>query len=395
MKLLSLLRTARMFLRVAGRLPPDHLWYLARRMGDERPYRFGGQTRINSFFPPHPSPAFDRFCEAVVARRRVPYSTYLAVTSRCPCRCAHCSHAGRPEAELDTAGALALIAQIKALGTCTLGLTGGEPLLRADLEALLAAAGPEMATIVFTTGHGLDAARARSLAESKLGCVTIGVEAADAEAHDAVRGCPGSFDEARAAAAACRAAGLHLALSTVGTRERIASGELERIRLLAARWGASELRVLTPVATGGFAGRPEAMLDEAERAELVRFHLQGNRRSDGPAIACAAHLESPELFGCGAGFHHLFVDSAGKVCPCDLTPLSFGDATEEPLAAIWARMERFFPLPRRACLMARLASELKAGEPLPLCRERSEALCPPRPAGEPLPEGFRRLSKNR
>ncbi len=395
MSLAGLLHASRLFLRVAGRLPAGHLLYLARRMADEKPHRFAGATRINSFFPPHPSPAFDRFCDAVVARGRVPYSTYFAVTARCPCRCSHCSHGGRRRAELDTAGALGLVAQIKALGTCTLGLTGGEPLLRADLEELVTAAGPEMATLLFTTGHRLDTARARRLAQAGLGCVTVGLESSDPAIHDATRRVAGSFDQARRAVEACQEAGLYVALSTIGTRERLASGELERIRDLAERWSARELRVLAPVATGALAGKPGAMLTAAERAALSSFHVRHNRRQGGPAIACSAHLESAELFGCGAGYHHLFIDSAGEVCPCDLTPLSFGDAVEEPLAEIWARMERHFPLPRRACLMQRLAGLIPPDTALPLSRVESESLCPARSPDEPLPEGFRRLLTSR
>ena len=67
-----LLDTLRMFRPVLGRLPAGHLARLWRMLGDERTHRFGGQVRIDSFFPPWPSPAFDRLCAALVARRRVP-----------------------------------------------------------------------------------------------------------------------------------------------------------------------------------------------------------------------------------------------------------------------------------------------------------------------------------
>ncbi|GAH56345.1 unnamed protein product, partial [marine sediment metagenome] len=77
-------RVLRMFRPLVGRLPAGHLWYLFRRMRNEKPHRFNGQLRINTFFPPYPSQAFDRFCRAVVERRRVPFSTYLAVTHDCP-----------------------------------------------------------------------------------------------------------------------------------------------------------------------------------------------------------------------------------------------------------------------------------------------------------------------
>jgi MoaA/NifB/PqqE/SkfB family radical SAM enzyme len=381
----------RMFARMVGRAPARHLWYLLGRMRDEKPHRFAGQVRINTFFPPYPSPAFDRFCRAVIARQRVPYSTYLAVTGRCPFSCAHCSYAGRSATELAREQLLDAVAQIKSLGTCTLGLTGGEPLLRPDLEDLVRAAGPEMACILFTTGHDLDAARAQRLAAAGVACVTIGVENATPATHDRVRGVAGSFAQAHSAAAACRAAGLYLAVSTVATRPKLANGELDRIYALAAEWGAGEMRILTPVATGAWRGCGANQLDRAERQTLIDFHRQHNRRPHGPAVACFAHLESDELFGCGAGFHHLFIDAAGHVCPCDLTPLSFGNLTREPLADIWHRMAAYFPRPRRGCLMNALAGKLSAAEGLPVCRAESERLCTACPPQGSLPEGYRRL----
>ena len=394
MSVISTLQVMGMFARLVGRVPLGHLWYLLARMRDEKPHRFAGQLRVNSFFPPCPTPAFDRFCQALIDRRRVPYSTYLAVTGECPFRCPHCSYAGRATGQLTSEQLLDVVRQIKEVGTCTLGLTGGEPLLRGDLEELIAAAGPEMVCIVFTTGHGLDARRAGRLASAGVSSVTVGIESADPDVHDAVRECPGSFAEAVSAVRVCRAANIYTAVSTVGTRERITNGDLERMYELARQWGVGEFRIRTPVAPGARSRREVAMLTPDERRALGDFHVEHNHRPDGPAVVSLARLESDALFGCGAGFHHLFIDATGQVCPCDLTPLSFGDVTTEPLADIWQRMGEFFPLPRRGCLMAGLAGRLgQEGAPLPVSRDRSERICPPCRSDQPLPESYRRLFK--
>ncbi|HUU09631.1 MAG TPA: radical SAM protein [Phycisphaerae bacterium] len=385
---------ARLFARLVGRLPAGHLWYLARRMRHEKPHIFAGQLRINSFFPPFPSTAFDRFVQATAARQRVPYSVYLAVTDACPYRCPHCSYARRRPGGLPLKKLLALVGEIKALGTATLGFTGGEPILRADLEDLVAAAGPDMATVLFTTGHGLDAARAGRLAAAGIANVTVGLDSADPAEHDRVRGIRGSFEEARAAVAACRAAGVYAALSTIGTPAKLESGDLERMYALAAEWGAQELRILPPVATGGWAGQRGVMLTPETCAALGRFHAAHNRRPGGPAVAAVPYLESAEMFGCGAGYHHLFIDASGEVCPCDLTPLAFGNVADEPLAAIWDRLGSRFPRPRLTCLMAEVADRIPPGA-LPMPREASEALCPPCVADGPLPEVHRRLFRTR
>ena len=379
-----------MLAKAAGRLPVGHLWYLLRRMRNEKPHRFDGQLRINSFFPPYPSQAFERFLSAVIQRRRVPYSAYLAVTSECPYSCEHCSYIRRPAPDMSSRQMLDVIDQVKGLGGCTLGLTGGEPLLRADLEELVAAAAPQMATIVFTTGYGLDAARAGRLAQAGVTCVTVGVESAEPGSHDEVRGASGSFAQARQAVSACRQAGIYTALSTIATPRRIASGQLERIYRLGADWGVGELRVLAPVATGAARGCECFTLMQPQRRTLHDFHISHNRRRGGPAVASFAYLESDQMFGCGAGYHHMFIDAAGQVCPCDLTPLSFGDITREPLADIWDRMGTYFPLPRCGCLMGKLAGKI-AGQELPLARAESESLCSLRRADEPLPQVYRRL----
>jgi len=408
-----------MFRPLLGRVPPGHLWYLLRRMRNERPHRFAGQTRINTFFPPCPSPAFDRFCRAVIDRRRVPFSTYLAVTSRCPFRCAHCSLAGRRQAEWTREQALDLIAQIKALGTCTIGFTGGEPLLRDDLEELVAAAGPEMATIVFTTGLGLDDRRAEALARAGVTCVTVGIESDDPARHAAVRGEGSAIDDlrlsigtersggssqienrksridnswhaARRAVESCRRAGVYAAISTIAARDKLLGGELERMHELGRQWGVGEFRVLAPVATGGWADRGQEMLSDDEMRALADFHVRTNRSGRLPAVACFAYLESAELFGCGAGYHHLFIDAAGEVCPCDLTPLSMGNALARPLAEIWAQMGELFDRPRRGCLMRELAGRITG--PLPMPPEQSRRLCDGcRDRTAQLPEGYRRL----
>ncbi len=391
-------------------MPAGHLWYLLRRMRNEKPHRFDGQVRINTFFPPHPSAAFDRFLSAVIERRRVPFSTYLAVTGDCPFKCPHCSYGRRPSGGLETSELLDVIEQVRAIGTCTLGLTGGEPLLRDDIEDLVAAAsgasdtsvpspkrgspGP-MATILFTTGHGLTDERARRLAEAKLTCMTVGIESDDPDAHDAIRGAAGSFEQARQAVRASKEAGIYTAVSTVGTRERIASGELERMFDLAAKWGVGEFRLLAPVATGSAAGCESFGLSPSQQQALYDFHVAHNRRRPGPAVASFAYLESPDMFGCGAGYHHLFIDAAGEVCPCDLTPLSFGNVPDEPLAEIWRRMGEIFTAPRHNCLMREISPELASAADeaasLPLPRERSEQLCANCARRHPLPECYRRL----
>lgn len=363
-------------------------------MRNEKPHRFGEQIRINTFFPPYPSVAFERFCQTIVQRSRIPLSVYIALTPKCPYKCEHCSYQRRSNSELSHQQFLDIIKQVKALGTSIVGFTGGEPLLRDDLAELVAAAKPEMATIVFTSGYGLDATKAKQLADAQCDCVTVGFESAEPAVHDRIRGSEGSFAIAEKAVETAQEQGLYTAISTVGTRERLFSEELQKLYDLACKWNVGEFRLLAPVATGGQAGCAAFMLSEQEYQALADFHIDHNRKQGGPAVASFAYLESNQMFGCGAGYHHLFIDATGEVNPCDLTPLSFGNAVEDPLAEIWQRMSDTFPHPRCGCLMSKLAEKI-GPEPLPLSPERSKELCPAPDKNTPLPEGYRRLLKSR
>jgi MoaA/NifB/PqqE/SkfB family radical SAM enzyme len=394
MSSMNALQAVEMFSPLVGKVPKDHLKYLARLMENEKPHRFGGRIHLNTFFPPYPSPAFDSFCSAIVSRKRVPLSLYLAITDRCPFRCCHCSYAGRNVGRMSHEAILKVIAQIKNIGTCTLGITGGEPLLRDDLEDLIAAAEPEMATIIFTTGYGLSEGRAKKIAQAGPTCFTIGLESTKPEEHDAVRGLKGSFDAAKKAVRLLNEAGVYTAISTIGKREKIISGELDRMYELGRSWGVKEFRVIAPVATGAMVTCAASMLTDEEYQTLFDFHAKYNTApGEGPVVASFAYLESEKLFGCGAGYHHVFIDANGEVCPCDLTPLSFGNVTKEPLTEIWTRMGEFFDKPRCKCLMGKIAQtgKLASYEKLPLAVEESIKVCPHRDPNEPIPEGYRRL----
>lgn len=386
------------FLKCLGKLPASHLWYLAKQFRNEHPHHHNGRMYVNTFFPPYPSKPFDRFLDTVIERKRVPYSTYFAVTDKCPFSCPHCSYGLHKKGSLDTKQALNVIEQIKSLGTVTIGFTGGEPLLREDIVELVGSVGDQVATMMFTTGHRLNKELAGQLLGAELDCMMIGIESDDSAEHDKVRGVAGSFDEAIKAIGLSLEAGLYTAISTVGTKEKIKNGHIQRLAHLADKYGVHEFRVLEPIPTGSFYNQKDEVLSKDESKELADFHKQWNRKNSGPAISGFSYLESEEMFGCGAGFHHLFIDAIGNVCPCDLTPLSFGNVLEEPLEKIWLEMGQIFDLPRCECLMKEICkktSNLKDSQELPLDSEKSFDLCRAVNNSDKLPKVYKNLFKDR
>lgn len=370
------------------------VWDLLRSMSSEKPHRFGNQIRLSSYFPPYPSDAFSRFCEYSIDRRRAPLSTYLAVTGVCPCRCGHCSYGSRPATQMSLEKLFTIINELKQLGCCTLGLTGGEPMMRTDLEQLVAAAKPELATMVFTTGWGMSQERAYRLAEAGLDTLTVSLESVTPEKHDQVRQKAGSFEKALAAIKAAQQAGLYVAMSSMATREAMNSGEIERVYQFAKELGVGELRINPPIATGAFAGQLEKMLSQEELDAQEDFIASHNQLPDGPAVSSFAHFESFKLFGCGAGFHHLFIDAEGNVCPCDLTPLSFGNLHKNSLVEIWQDMGKHFVGPRHKCIMRNLAQQIPADATLPLPQEQSLCICPKHDYSHGLPRMYDLLDQH-
>jgi len=397
-KLRDWLKFAPVFWMCLGKLPTKHLLYMARQVRYENPHSHNGRIHINSFFPPYPSKAFDKFLDAVINGWRVPFSTYFAVTDKCPYKCPHCSYGRHVTGSLDTQQALGVIEQIKSIGTVTLGFTGGEPLFRDDIVDLVEATGVDMATVMFTTGYKLTGDLAKKLFDVGLDCMTIGIESDDLENHDAIRGVRGSFNTTLQAIDLSLNAGLYTAISTIGSRDKLHDGTLHRLADMASKKGVHEFRILEPVPTGSYSGENNQVLTPEESRKIAEFHKQWNRKGNGPAIASFAHLESDAMFGCGAGFHHLFVDALGNVCPCDLTPLKLGNVLEQPLYDIWQEMSQWFDLPRCGCLMKRLCTETDAFEDvekLPLCTARSEELCGRLQRDEKLPQVFANLFKDR
>src|SRR5260221_13221133 len=111
----------------------------------------------------------------------------ISVTDRCQFRCTYCmprevfgrDFAFLPRAELLTFEELARLARVFAgLGVRKLRLTGGEPLLRRDLEkvvAMLAGIGD----IALTTNGAVLAGQARTLAAAGLRRVTVSLDSLD------------------------------------------------------------------------------------------------------------------------------------------------------------------------------------------------------------------------
>ncbi|HVM28521.1 MAG TPA: GTP 3',8-cyclase MoaA [Mycobacteriales bacterium] len=127
---------------------------------------------------------------ALDVRGRALRDLRISVTDRCNFRCPYCmprevfgaDHAFLPRDEILSFEEIARLVRVFAeLGVTKVRLTGGEPLLRRDLEVLveMVAGTPGVTDVALTTNGSLLAARARALKDAGLSRVTVSLDSLD------------------------------------------------------------------------------------------------------------------------------------------------------------------------------------------------------------------------
>lgn len=149
-------------------------------------------------------------------KRKIPIFVSYAVTQRCNLNCDYCVYKGLkwPDSELNTEDALNLISQLASAGNVFLMLTGGEPLLRNDIDLLVEHAYSKGLTVAMSTNGTLLPGHTDIL--KRLSYISISVDG-PSDAHDKVRG-KGSFEKAVNAICLARANGVKvITTTTIGT----------------------------------------------------------------------------------------------------------------------------------------------------------------------------------
>jgi Fe-coproporphyrin III synthase len=137
-------------------------------------------------------------------------------TRACNLRCAHCyasSDGGQAPEEMSTDEARRVFDDLAAFGVPVLLLSGGEPLVRADLFELIDhARSVGLRTVLSSNGTRIDEATADRLAGAGLSYVGVSLDSVDPGRNDAFRGRRGAFDDALGGLRRAREAGLKTGL---------------------------------------------------------------------------------------------------------------------------------------------------------------------------------------
>lgn len=309
---------------------------------------------VNSFIPPINSQAFhtiashvpgtgaDFFENHTTGLRTAPISTYIAVTDKCMYHCWHCSankfmKDACKGSEFTTEQLKEVVHQLQEFGVGILGFTGGEPLLRTDLEEVLKTIDKRSVTYLFTTGYHLTYERAKSLKEAGLFGVAISIDSLDEQAHNAMRQNPNAYKEAINAIQNAKRAGLYTMSQTVCTRELLHDGIYELAAYL-KQLGVDEMRIMEPLPCGSLQEHQEAVLTQDEQKQLIQLHITLNKNKTCPKASVFPYVESEAQFGCGAGVQHSYIDNKGNFGACDFLNKTYGNIFQEDIHEIWKRM---------------------------------------------------------
>jgi PqqA peptide cyclase len=275
-----------------------------------------------------------------------PLALLAELTHRCPLQCPYCSNPLELEhasAELDTTTWQRVLAEAAHLGVLQVHFSGGEPLVRRDLEELVRyAAQSGLYTNLITSGVLLDRRRMTALVEAGLEHVQLSFQDADDDIGDRIARFPDAQAKKRQAAALVKAAGLPLTINAVMHRQNLA--RLPQMIQLALELGASRIEVAHVQYYGwSLLNRAallptRAQLDEATAiVETARDRFTGVLTID--YVVPDYYARRPKACMGGWGRQFLNVSPAGKVLPChaaeSLPGFDFPSVHEASLAAIW------------------------------------------------------------
>jgi pyrroloquinoline quinone biosynthesis protein E len=296
-----------------------------------------------------------------------PYALLAEITYRCPLHCPYCSNPARVRSngELTTDEWQRVLREAAELGVLQVGFSGGEPLVRRDLAALVRSAREaNLYTNLITSGVGLDESRVTELREAGLDSVQLSFQADDAGLADEIAGAR-AHQIKLAAASFVRAAGIPLSLNFVIHRRNI--DRLPQIIGLAEALGAERVELANTQFYGWAFLNRSALLPTREQVDRAREVATAAKARLAGKIDIFYVLPDyyetrPKPCLNGWGRRYLTVNAIGDVLPCPTASSAIPDLRLENIRAqsldwIWRESESFnrfrgtewMPEPCRSC----------------------------------------------
>jgi MoaA/NifB/PqqE/SkfB family radical SAM enzyme len=301
---------------------------------------------------------------AWLSARRMPVLVHFEVTLRCNARCGFCDYwKTDPATRAQELKSFADAARF--FNPMLVTFTGGEPLLRRDLEELVAAVARAIRlkyVTLITHGGMLTAERARSLWDAGINQFNISLDYLDGR-HDTARGIPGLTAKILAAVSAMRSQGIDsIRFNTV-----IKDDNLDQLLPIVRQAAALGCGVNFSVYTDAKNGNRDHLVRETQGRQLehvIEELLAYKRKRRGVITSSDYYLEQVPRYvrgemtePCRSGVRTIHLDPTGRVKRCPDFPTDF----------FWSDFRRYEPIACNACYYA---CRGEAQAPLRLSRVR-------------------------
>ncbi|MCL5036921.1 MAG: radical SAM protein [Chloroflexi bacterium] len=279
------------------------------------------------------------------------------VTKKCNLSCLHCYRdAGEAGLfELTTLEGKHLLESIAKAGFRVLVLSGGEPLLRADIYELIEKAVElKLRVVMGTNGTLLTEGTVMKLKRAGVARVGISIDSLNTAVHDEFRRFEGALQKSVDGMQACRVYGLPFQVHTTVTKRNV--DEIFQITDFAVRAGAEAHHIFFLVPTGRASEHEELFLDKkdyeiflqklVEKMDSCPIVIKPTCAPQFMRIASNKGIRHRFKKGCLAGVSYCVILPGGEVHPCPYFPLSLGNVRDVPFEEIWAGNDVFHELRR-------------------------------------------------
>jgi pyrroloquinoline quinone biosynthesis protein E len=270
------------------------------------------------------------------------------LTYRCPLHCVFCSNPtdyAQHTGEISTEDWKRVFREARTMGAVQLGFSGGEPLLREDLEELVAEARSlGYYTNLITSGIGLTEPRARALKEAGLDHIQLSFQDSTRELNDFLSSTR-TFEHKSKVAAIIKGLGYPMVLNCVMHRYNLP--HVGRIIDMAERMGADFLELANTQYYGwawlnrdALMATPQDLADAEAVVDASRQRLAGRMKILWVSPDYVDAKPKPCMAGWGAVF--LVIAPDGVALPChgarmlgDAMGFEFPNVNEHGIRSIW------------------------------------------------------------
>jgi PqqA peptide cyclase len=282
---------------------------------------------------------------------RRPTTLLAELTHRCPLHCPYCSNPidlARSKAELSTSDWMRVFTEARALGALQLGLSGGEPLIRRDLEELVTHAHSlGFYQTLVTSAVGLTRERTVKLKAAGLEHVQISIQDSDKEIAEKIAGTR-SWDAKLQAAKWIKELDFAFTVNVVLHRANL--DHLEELIDLAGALGADRIELANTQYYGWAVLNRESLMPtraQIERSEAIVDRAVEKYRGKMQIIYVLPdyYSEFPKPCQGGWGNFYLVVAPDGRTMPChaasQITTLTFDNVRDRSVRWIWEESSAF------------------------------------------------------